>query len=192
MPVNGPYDQRPVESRADVLNFTTPRLTEPLEIVGQVQAKLWAASNCKDTDFTVKLTDVYPDGRSMIFLDGIVKGRYRNDCSEEELLEPGEVVELEIDLGYIAIVLAPGHRLRVAISSSNFDRWDVNPNTGEPYGEHALTQSLLAERLRVESFPEKPRYTASQVATNTVFMDANRPSHILLPLPAEKGDKSHY
>jgi predicted acyl esterase len=86
-PSTGRFDQRPVESRADVLVFTTPPLTEPLEIVGQVQAKLWASSDRKDTDFTVKLTDVYPDGRSMIFLDGIVKGRYRNGYLEEELLE---------------------------------------------------------------------------------------------------------
>jgi predicted acyl esterase len=185
LPVNGPHDQREVESRSDVLVFTTPVLEEPLEIVGQVQAKLWASSDRKDTDFTVKLTDVYPDGRSMIFLDGIVKVRYRNGYLQEELLEPGEVVELDIDLGYIAIVLAPGHRLRVAISSSNFDRWDINPNTGEPYGEHAVTQSLLAERLRVESFRGEPRYTASLVATNTVFMDARHPSHVVLPVPVE-------
>ncbi|MCL4853782.1 MAG: CocE/NonD family hydrolase, partial [Bryobacteraceae bacterium] len=185
LPVNGPYDQRPVESRADVLIFTTPPLAEPLEIVGQVVAKLWASSDRKDTDFTVKLTDVYPDGRSMIFLDGIVRGRYRNGFQEEEFLEPGKVVELDIDLGYIAIVLAPGHRLRVAISSSNFDRWDINPNTGEPYGTHAVTQSLLAERLRVDSFQEEPEYSDSLVATNTVFMDANRPSYVLLPIPVE-------
>ena len=185
LPVNGPYDQREVESRPDVLVFTTPALQAPLEIVGQVQAQLWASSDRTDTDFTVKLTDVYPDGRSMIFLDGIVKGRYRNGYLEEELLEPGKVAEWEIDLGYIAIVLAPGHRLRVAISSSNFDRWDINPNTGEPYGEHALTQSLLAERLRADPSAEKPRYTGTLVATNTMFMDETRPSHIRLPIPVE-------
>lgn len=128
----------------------------------------------------------YPDGRSMIFLDGIVKGRCRNSYTEEELLEPGKVVQWDIDLGYIAIVLSSGHRLRVAISSSNFDRWDINPNTGEPYGTHALTQSLLAERLRVESFQEEPEYSDSLVATNTLFMDANRPSYVLLPIPVEK------
>jgi len=186
LPVNGPHDQREVESRPDVLVFTTPPFEAPLEIVGRVRAKLWASSDRNDTDFTVKLTDVYPDGRSMIFLDGIVKARYRNTCLEEELLEPGKVTAFDIDLGYIAIVLAPRHRLRLAISSSNFDRWDVNPNTGEPYGPHAVTQSLLAERLRVDSFPEKPQYTASLVATNTIFMDADHPSHILLPIPAAK------
>jgi hypothetical protein len=186
LPVNGPYDQREVEGRTDVLAFTTPPLMKPLAIVGQVQAKLWASSDRKDTDFTVKLTDVYPDGRSMIFLDGIVKARYRNGFLAEELLEPEEVVKLDVDLGYIAIVLAPGHRLRVALSSSNFDRWDINPNTGEPFGTHAVTQSLLAERLRVESFPEKPRYSESLVATNTVFMDTKRTSYVLLPIPVGK------
>jgi len=183
LPVRGPHDQREVEDRPDVLAFTTPVLSSPLRIVGAVQARLWASSDRKDTDFTVKLTDVYPDGRSMIFLDGIVKGRFRNTYLKEEFLQPGQVVEFEIDLGYIAIVLAPGHRLRVAVSSSNFDRWDINPNTGEPYGEHAVTQSLLAERLRVETFREKPQYTATLVATNTVFMDKNRPSCVTLPIP---------
>jgi hypothetical protein len=186
MPVTGPHDQRDVESRPDVLVFTTPELDTPLTIVGAVQMKLWASSDCRDTDFTVKLTDVYPDGRSMIFLDGIVKGRFRNTYLEEEFLEPGQVVPFDIDLGYIALALAPGHRLRVAVSSSNFDRWDINPNTGEPYGEHAVSQSLLAERLRVESFRDEPQYSASLVATNTVFMDASRPSHVLLPIPVEE------
>jgi hypothetical protein len=184
LPVRGPYDQRAVESRLDVLVFTTPALKAPLTIVGAVRAKLWASSDRKDTDFTVKLTDVYPDGRSMVFLDGIVKGRYRNTYLKEEFLEPGQALEFDIDLGYIAIALAPGHCLRVAISSSNFDRWDVNPNTAEPYGDHAVTQSLLAERLRVESFREKPQYTASLVATNAVFMDKTRPSHVTLPILA--------
>lgn len=190
VPVTGPHDQREVEGRADVLLFTTPVLREPLEIVGAVRATLWASSNRKDTDFIVKLTDVYPDGRSMIFLDGIVKGRFRNTYLKEELLEPGKVYPFDIDLGYIAIAIAPGHRLRLAISSSNFDRWDINPNTSEPYGEHALSQSLLAKRLGVDSAREKTRLSESLVASNTIFMDAEHPTHVVLPiLPASTAMK---
>jgi hypothetical protein len=182
MPVTGPHDQREVEGRPDVLVFTTSVLTDPLQIVGAVQVKLWASSDRKDTDFTVKLTDVYPDGRSMIFLDGIVKARFRNTYRQEEFLEPGQVYEFDVDLGYIAIAIAPGHRLRLAISSSNFDRWDINPNTGQPYGEHAVSQSLLAERLRVEGPRQAAQYTESLVAVNTIFMDARHPTHVVLPL----------
>lgn len=182
LPVTGPYDQRPVEDRPDVLTFTTAELQTPLKIVGQIRATLWASSDRVDTDFTVKLTDVYPDGRSMIFSDGIVKARYRNSFLTEELLTPGEVYQFEIDLGYIAIVLAPGHRLRVALSSSNFDRFDINPNTGEPYGDHALTRALLAERLRGEPHAGEPQYTEALVATNTIFMDRARSTRVILPL----------
>jgi putative CocE/NonD family hydrolase len=182
LPVKGPFDQREVEGRRDVLVFTTPVLKTPLEVVGEVRAKLWASSDRKDTDFTVKLTDVYPDGRSMIFLDGIVKARYRNTYLKEEFLQPGQAYEFDVDLGYIAIAIAPGHRLRLAISSSNFDRWDINPNTGEPYGEHAVSQALLAKRLRVDTSGKKGKYTESLVATNVLLMDARHPTHVSLPL----------
>ncbi len=183
LPVKGSFDQREVEGRQDVLIFTTPPLDEPLHIVGQVRVKLWASSDQVDTDFTAKLTDVYPDGRSMLFLDSIVKGRYRNTYLKEELLVPGQVYEFDIDLGYIAIVLAPGHCLRLAISSSNFDRFDINPNTGEPYGDHLVTRRLLAERLRAEPGPGEPEYSATKVAKNTVHMDQARPSRVVLPVP---------
>lgn len=182
-PVKAPHDQRTVEKRADVLLFTTEALTQPLEIVGQVRVKAWASSNCKDTDFTAKLTDVYPDGRSINFLDSIVKGRYRNTYLKEELLTPGQVYEFEIDLGYIAIALAPGHRLRLAISSSNFDRFDINPNTGEPYGDHAVTRELMSQRFRgYENRRGPARHSAVNVATNTVFMDRTHPTQVVLPV----------
>ncbi|MEW6359912.1 MAG: CocE/NonD family hydrolase [Planctomycetota bacterium] len=184
LPVKGPYDQREVEGRADVLVFTTPALEAPLRIVGQICVKLWASSDRKDTDFTAKLTDVYPDGRSMLFSDSIVKGRYRNTYLKEKFLTPGEVYEFDIDLGYIAIVLAPGHRLRLAVSSSNFDRFDINPNTGEPYGDHATSRELLAKRLRAEPARGEPEYTETLVATNTIFMDRGRPTHVVLPVMA--------
>lgn len=92
----------------------------------------------------------------MLVLDSIVKGRYRNTYLKEEFLTPGQVYEFEIDLGYFAIALAPGHRLRLAISSSNFDRSDINPNTGEPYGNHAVTRELMAKRFRGYESRGKP------------------------------------
>jgi uncharacterized protein len=182
LPVTGPFDQRMVEDRSDVLVFTTPVLTQPLTIVGQVRAVIWASSDRTDTDFTVKLTDVYPDGRSMFVLDGHVKARYRNTYLAEELLEPGRPYEYEIDLGYIAIAIAQGHRLRVSITSSSFDRWDINPNTGEPYGDHALSRSLLVAWLGAEPAQTPPQYHAAFVADNAIFMDRTRPSHIILPV----------
>lgn len=186
MPVNGPLDQREVEGRKDVLLFTTPKLDSPIEIVGQVLVKVWASSDQKDTDFTAKLTDVYPDGRSMIFLDSIVKGRYRNTYLKEELLTPGEIYEFDIDLGYIAIALAKGHSLRLAISSSNFDRFDINPNTGEPYGDHALSRELMAKRLRGYEPRGEPEYTKAVAAKNTVFLDRKHPTHVILPVTSSR------
>ena len=152
--------------------------------MGQVRARLWVASNCPDTDLVVKLTDVYPDGRSMLFADGIVKARYRNTFLKDEFLTPGEVYPCEIDLGYIAIVLAFGHRLRATVSSSNFDRFDINPNTAEPYGDHAVTRRLLGERLHAGAFPGEPEYIKTRVAANAVHLDRTRPSQVILPVVA--------
>jgi len=182
LPVNGPFDQRPVENRPDVLIFTTPELKTPLKLVGQIRVRLWGSSDRTDTDFTAKLTDVYPTGHSMIFADGIVKGRYRNTYLREELLTPNEVCEFNLDLGFVAIVLAAGHRLRLGLSSSNFDRFDINPNTGQPYGDHAVSRGLLAERLRAEPVPGQPEHTETLVATNTVYMDQSRPTQVILPV----------
>ncbi len=182
LPVTGPYDQRETEDRSDVLVFTTSKLTAPLPIIGQIRARLLVSSDRKDTDFTVKLTDVYPDGRSMIFTDGIVKGRYRNTYLSEEFLTAGQIYEVEVDLGYTAIVLAPGHQLRVAISSSNFDRFDINPNTGEPYGTHATTLSLQAKLFGGTTGQTAPEYFETLVATNTIYLDRNYPSQIILPI----------
>lgn len=182
LPARGPYDQRQVEDRADVLLFTTEALEEPLVIVGQIRVNLWASSNRRDTDFTAKLTDVYSDGRSMLITDGIVKARYRNTMLDEEFLVPGQICEFDIDLGYTAIALAPGHRLRLAISSSNFPRFDINPNTGEPYGDHATSRKLLAERLRAEPVRGEPAFTATLIATNSIYMGAERSSQVILPI----------
>jgi predicted acyl esterase len=187
IPVRGPFDQREVEDRPDVLLFTTPPLQAPLTIVGQIRVRLWASSDRADTDFTAKLTDVYPDGRSVFFADGIVKARHRNTYLQEEFLTPGKVYEFAIDLGCIAIALAPGHRLRLAISSSNFDRFDINPNTGEPYADHAISRRLLAERLRADPAPGDPALSRALVARNSLHLDRDHPTQVVLPV-VDPGD----
>jgi predicted acyl esterase len=158
---NGPMDQRPVENRPDVILFTTPELSAPVEATGRIKVKLWVSSSCKDTDFTAKLCDVYPDGRSMLVVDGIIRARYRESFSQPKLMAPGKVYPIEIDLWSTSIIFNKGHRIRVAVSSSNAPRFGPNPNTGEPM---AKSQGPL-------------------VARNTIYFDKDRPSHIVLPRP---------
>jgi putative CocE/NonD family hydrolase len=149
-------DQKKVESRPDVLLFTTDVLNEPVEVTGRIYAKLHVSSDCVDTDFTVKLTDVYPDGRSMLVTDGILAARCRDSFERPELMEPGWMYELTVDLWSTSLVFNKGHRIRVAVSSSNAPRFEPNPNTGGK---------------------GKPR-----VATNTLYLSNSHPSHILLPI----------
>ena len=127
----GTWDQQSLESRDDVLVFTTPTLTEPLTIVGQITTTLYIESNCTDTDFTVKLTDVYPDGRSMLITDTIIRARNRFGYEDWNFLDEGIVYELSIPLDSTAYLFNEGHRLRIDISSSNFPRFETNPNTGD-------------------------------------------------------------
>ena len=159
-------DDRPLAERADVLVFQTEPLAEPLEIIGPLTVKLWAASDGPDTDFTAKLVDVYPpnhdfpDGLALNIADGIVRARYRNSLTQAEMLESGRAYEFTLELYPTALRFMPGHSIRVDISSSHFPRFDVNPNTGEP---------LVAN-------------TGWRVATNTVFHDPDHPSRIILPV----------
>lgn len=118
----------------------------------------------------------------MLLSDSIVKARYRNTFVAEELLTRRRTYEFDIDLGYIAIVLAPGHCLRLAISSSNFDRFDIKPNTGEAYGDHVLTRSLLAERLGAGPIRGEPEHAKALVATNAVYADRDHPTQVILPV----------
>lgn len=156
----GPMDQRRLESRADVLVFTTPVLDKPLEVTGRIRSKLFIQSDCPDTDFTVKLCDVYPDGRSMIVSDGILRARFRNSFEKEAFLEPGKTYELSVDLWSTSLIFNKGHQIRVAVSSSNAPRFDPNPNTGKP--------------LRADA--------ATRVATNTIHLSKTHPSHLVLPI----------
>ncbi|MFO0946304.1 MAG: CocE/NonD family hydrolase [Planctomycetota bacterium] len=156
----GPMDQRKVEDRPDVLLFTTDTLTEPLEITGPIVAKLFVTSDAPDTDFTVKLTDIYPDGRSMLVTDGILRARHRVSLAREDFMKPGEIYEIHVDLWSTSLVLNAGHRLRIAISSSNHPRFDPNPNTGRPFRADKETR----------------------IANNTILLSKQHPSSVLLPV----------
>jgi putative CocE/NonD family hydrolase len=161
-----PLSGQPLAARADVLVFQSAPLTEPLEIVGPLSATLYVSSSAPDTDFTVKLLDVcppspdYPRGYALNLSDTIFRCRYRNDPARPEMMQPGEVYELRIPMYGTGTVFGRGHRVRVDIASSNFPRFDPNPNTGEPIGRHHRTQP----------------------ADNTVHHDATRASHITLPV----------
>jgi putative CocE/NonD family hydrolase len=156
----GPKDQRPVEKRRDVLVYTTDPLQKDVEVIGTVRVVLYAATSARDTDFTAKLVDVFPDGRAQNLTDGILRMRYRKSLEKQELARPGEICKLTIDAGVTGNVFQKGHRIRMEISSSNFPRFDRNPNTGEPVAD--------ATELRK--------------ATQTVYHDARRPSYVLLPV----------
>ena len=126
----GPLDQRQVEKRRDVLVYSTTPLASPIEVTGPVKVVLHVASNAPDTDFTAKLVDVFPDGTARNLTDGILRMRYRDSLETPVLVTPGDVYKVTIDAGVTSNVFLAGHRIRVEISSSNFPRFDRNPNTG--------------------------------------------------------------
>ncbi|HID25652.1 MAG TPA: CocE/NonD family hydrolase [Thermoplasmata archaeon] len=161
---SGPFDQRLVENREDVVLFTTPPLTEPVEATGPVKAKLFVSSDCVDTDFTVKLTDVYPDGRSILITDGILRMRNRDGRDHWELMKPGEIYEIEVDLWSTSYIWNTGHRIRVAVSSSNYPRFLANPNTADAIYKN----------------------TTYKIAHNTLYFDNTHPSCIILPIVGNK------
>ena len=142
----GPYDQRPLEMRGDVLCYTSAPLEADLEVTGPIKLVLYAATDGLDTDWTGKLVDVRPDGYAMSLCDGIVRARYREGGKAPRLLEEGRIYEYEIDLWVTANLFKKGHCLRLEVSSSNFPRFDRNPNTGHEFG---MDSELRAARQRV-------------------------------------------
>lgn len=164
-----PY--RPLAERPDVLVFQTEPLKEDVEVTGPIVARLHVTTDGPDTDFTVKLVDVYPpnadypEGFAMNLTDGILRLRYRDSFEHPKLLTPGEVVEIEVSCFPASNLFKAGHRIRLDVSSSNFPHFDVNPNTGGPEG------------------PEGER----RVARNTLFVDASRPSRVVLPIIPKRG-----
>jgi uncharacterized protein len=137
-----------LEHRPDVLVFRTARLEDPLEITGPMTVLLWISSSAPDTDFTAKLideyppSDDYPDGFALNLVDSIIRCRYRESREREVFMQPSEAYQVQIDLPPTSNLFAAGHRIRLDISSSNFPRFDINPNTGEPMGRH--THSVVA------------------------------------------------
>ncbi len=158
----GPRDQRAVEARADVLCYTSEPLARDTEVTGPITLVLYVTSSACDTDFTGKLVDVYPDGRALILTDGILRARYRESLSRPVLMTPGKVYELTLDLVATANLFKAGHCLRLEVSSSNFPRFDRNPNHG----------GVIAEALATDFV----------TASNGVLHDAEHPSHLLLPM----------
>ena len=157
---HGAADQRSTEDRGDVLVYTSDPLEHDLELTGPIKVQLFAASSAVDTDFTAKLVDVRPDGYAQNIQDGIIRARYRSSARQPTFITPGQVYEYTIDLWATSQVFKAGHRLRVEISSSNFPRFDRNPNTGAPLGED----------------------TRLETAQQTVQHRGDYPSHIVLPV----------
>jgi putative CocE/NonD family hydrolase len=155
---SGPRDNRQAEQRS--LTYTSEVLNEDLEVTGPVTAVLYGMSSAVDTDWTVTVTDVYPDGRSMLVVDGIQRARFRDSQTDPTLIEPDKIYRYEVDLWATSNVFKAGHRIRVSVQSSNFPRWSRNLNTAES--------------------PETG--ARSVVALNTVFHDELRPSHVVLPV----------
>ncbi|KAJ9438146.1 Cocaine esterase [Diplonema papillatum] len=158
----GALDQRTVENRSDVLLFTSPELSEPYAITGPLDAVLYVSSNRNDTDFTVKLTDVYPDGRSILINDGILRMRWRAGVKggyEPTPMTPGTVYEITVSLWNASYIFAKGHKIRVAVSSSNAPRFEPNPNNGLPLTTNGTV------------------YTAN----NTLHTSGQYPSRMILP-----------
>jgi putative CocE/NonD family hydrolase len=149
-----------------VLVFQTEPLEEDVTVIGPIEVRLFASSTAVDTDFTAKLVDVYPPsedfptGFDLNITDALLRASYRDDRTTRELIEPGEVYELVIRPFPTANVFKRGHRIRLDISSSNFPRFDVNPNTGEPLGRNRRTLK----------------------ADNTVYHGAGHASHVVLPI----------
>ncbi|KUO94694.1 CocE/NonD family hydrolase [Ferroacidibacillus organovorans] len=156
----GPHDQRAIETRPDVLLYTSDALEEDLAMIGPITAKLYVSSDAVDTDFVVRVCDVHPDGTSINIVEGIQRMRYRVSDHAPSLMTPGEIYEVDVDLWSTAMVFQKGHRLRVHVTSSSFPHWDRNLNTGANNGTT----------------------TEMKVARNTVYHTEEHPSHVVLPI----------
>ncbi len=163
----GPRDQRSVETRDDVLVYSTPPMSEDFEVTGPVSLELFAKSSAVDTDFTAKLVDVWPNGYAQNLTEGIVRARYRDSREKPELMNPGQVYKFSIDMWATSNVFKKGHVLRLEVSSSNFPRFDRNLNTG-------------ATRY-VKSMDSGAAFVS---ATNVVLHDGEHPSALVLPVVA--------
>lgn len=160
----GPMDQRPVESRRDVLTYSTEPLIEQTEITGPIRVHLYVQSSAPDTDFTAKLLDIFPSGEARNLTDGILRLRYRDGLDKEVFSKAGKTYEITIDAGVTSNAFLPGHRIGLEISSSNFPKYDRNPNTGR----------AIADEMNWAA------------ADQTIQMGKHHPSYILLPVVSSK------
>ena len=156
----GPMNQNKIETRGDVVLFTSAPLTEPIEVTGRVKAKIFIASSAVDTDLSVRLCDVYPDGKSYLIAEGILRLRYRNSFEKPELLTPRKIEEVTVDCWSTSIIFNKGHRIRSTVTSSNFPRFDLNPGTGQPWTDSGAKVTQM----------------------NAIYCSAMRPSQIVLPI----------
>jgi hypothetical protein len=156
----GPRNQNRIESRSDVLLYTTNVLDEPVEVTGRLRAKIHVSSSAVDSDLSVRLCDVYPDGKSYLLADGILRLRYRNSFEKPEPLPPASIVPVEVDCWSTSIVFNRGHRIRVTVTSGNYPRFDINPGTGQPWTDDG-------PKIR---------------QTNRIYCDAEHPSAMILPI----------
>jgi putative CocE/NonD family hydrolase len=143
-----------------VLVYSTPPLDKGVEVTGPITVTLYAASSAPDTDWTAKLTDVHPDGTSMLIQYGIQRARYRVSETKPTLITPNKIYKYEIEVWPTSNLFKAGHQIRLEISSSNFPMWDRNPNTGHPFAKDAELKT----------------------AKQTIYHDAAHPSAITLPI----------
>ena len=159
----GAKDARPFEKQAEVRTFTSEPLVAPVEWTGLVKVELFVSSTARDTDFLVRVSDVYPDGRSMLLMDYPRRARYREGFDHQQLLQPGEVAKLAFDVGWTSIIFNKGHRIRVTVASTGAPLYEANPQTGGP-------QTI--------EFPKD-----AVVATNTIHHNQKFATRIIAPVP---------
>ena len=153
----GPYDQRPVEMRTDVLCYTSAPLEQDTEVTGPIEVILYAATDGLDTDWTAKLVDVAANGYAMNLCDGIIRARFRESLREPRLLEAGKVYEYTIEVGVTSNLFRQGHCIRLEISSSNFPRFDRNQNTGSELGKDAVLRPARQTVYHCDTYPSHIR-----------------------------------
>ncbi|HYR57410.1 MAG TPA: CocE/NonD family hydrolase, partial [Chthoniobacteraceae bacterium] len=158
----GAKDARPFERQSEVRTWTTEPLREPVEWTGEVTAELFVSSTARDTDFIVRLSDVYPDGRSMLLMDYPLRARYREGFEKEVPLTPGAVAKLPMHAGWTSTVFNRGHRIRVTIASTGYPLYEPNNQTGGPQ-----TRDWMKETV---------------TAINTVWHDREHASRIIAPV----------
>jgi putative CocE/NonD family hydrolase len=158
----GARDARPFEAQSEVRTFTTAPLAEPVEWTGRVKAELYVSSTARDTDFIVRVSDVYPDGRSILIVDYPWRARYRKGFDREALLQPGEIYKIVFPVGWMSQIFNRGHRIRVTVASTGAPLYEPNPQTGKP--------------LTIE-FPDD-----AVKAVNTIYQNRAYASRIIAPL----------